>query len=148
VNGRSRRRPSSARDRRASPVARALVAGVLVVTAALLPVARAQDRHPPAEAHLRYLIEKAACDEGTADRDREACLRDAAAAYAEARKGVLESGEGSFERNALQRCDALRGDDREDCIARIRGQGTTSGSVEGGGLYREIRTLEIGPTDR
>lgn len=118
------------------------------MTALPAPVVHAQDRTPPVEAHLRYLIEKAACAEGPEDRDREACLRDAAAAYAEARRGVLGSGEGSFERNALQRCDALRGDDHEDCVARIRGQGTTRGSVEGGGLYREFRTREIGPSDR
>lgn len=121
----------------------------LLAVAALQPFAAlAQTLEASAQAHLRYLIEKAACEDGPEDRDREACLRDAAAAYAEARRGTLESGDGTFERNALQRCEALQGDDREDCVARIRGQGTTSGSVEGGGLYREFRTREIGPSER
>lgn len=110
--------------------------------------ALAQTPDASAQAHLRYLIEKADCESAPEDRDRAACLRDAAAAYAEARRGALESGDGAFERNAVQRCEALQGDNREDCVARIRGQGTTSGSVEGGGLYREFRTREIGPAER
>lgn len=124
------------------------VRGILLVMALSAGAAFAQSRVAPDEVRLRYLLERADCEEGPADRDRAACLRDAAAAYAEARRGTLDSGSGSFERNALQRCEALQRDDREDCIARIRGQGTTSGSIEGGGLYREFRTREIGPSER
>ena len=48
-------------------------------------------------------------------------------------------------RNALLRCERLSGDDRQDCVARIKGHGTESGSVESGGIYRELVTLEAAP---
>ena len=47
-------------------------------------------------------------------------------------------------RNALRRCEPLRDPDRQDCVARIRGEGTTSGSVAEGGIYRELVTREVG----
>lgn len=34
--------------------------------------------------------------------------------------------------------------DRNDCVARIQGQGTTSGSVAAGGIYRELVTRIVG----
>ncbi|MEO7339093.1 MAG: hypothetical protein ABIV63_21160, partial [Caldimonas sp.] len=47
-------------------------------------------------------------------------------------------------RNAKDRCDALSGDERSDCVARMKGEGTTSGSVAGGGILREKRTIVQG----
>ena len=47
-------------------------------------------------------------------------------------------------RNALKRCEALREPDRQDCVLRMQGQGTTTGSVAGGGIYRELVTREVG----
>jgi hypothetical protein len=32
--------------------------------------------------------------------------------------------------------------DREDCIARMTGQGTTTGSAATGGVYRELVTTQ------
>ena len=134
---------------RARTIAGRACAGLALVAASASAFAQAPD--PAARAHLRYLIEKAACDEGHPDSDRAACLRDAAAAYAEARSGALgddTDGPARYEENALRRCEALQGEDRGDCVARIRGQGTTSGSVEGGGVLREFRTREIEPAAR
>ncbi len=40
--------------------------------------------------------------------------------------------------NQSVRCAALPPDDREDCQRRMSGQGTTKGSAESGGIYREL----------
>lgn len=49
----------------------------------------------------------------------------------------------SLARNAIKRCEPLPEPDRSDCVARIQGKGTTSGSVARGGIYRELITHEI-----
>ena len=40
----------------------------------------------------------------------------------------------------------LPDEERQACEARIRGLGTTSGSVAGGGILRQLVTIEVGPT--
>jgi hypothetical protein len=72
---------------------------------------------------------------------RDPAKREAGAARDEARRGVLARGEDAaeFERNRLARCDRHQGLDRDLCIRRMNGEGTVSGSIEGGGLYRELR---------
>ena len=42
----------------------------------------------------------------------------------------------------MARCEALAGDERTACVARIRGEGSVSGSVAGGGILREIVITE------
>jgi hypothetical protein len=54
----------------------------------------------------------------------------------EASRGGLSSGD--LERNHSQRCAALPAQDREDCMMRMDGQGTTTGSVMQGGVLREL----------
>ena len=77
-------------------------------------------------------------------QDRAACLREAAAARQEARRGTEGSGPGAatLDANALARCQAQPPAERADCEARIRGTGSTSnsGSVMGGGVIRETVT--------
>jgi hypothetical protein len=73
--------------------------------------------------------------------DRAACLREAAAARAEARRGVLEGAQEAYEKNALARCEALPAGERDSCIRRVRGEGITRGSVSEGGIYREYREV-------
>lgn len=77
---------------------------------------------------------------GDNDR-RDPAVREAGAAKQEARQGILARGENpaEFERNKLARCDKHAGEDRDLCIRRMNGEGTVSGSVEGGGIYRELR---------
>ena len=89
--------------------------------------------------------ERAACERLAEDDARASCLRELAAARAEARRGGLDDGAADYRANALVRCERLPPDDRRDCIARITGAGTVSGSVEGGGLLREYRRIEILP---
>jgi len=70
------------------------------------------------------------------------------AARDEARRGVLgkDDDPAEFERNRLARCNVHQGFDRELCLRRMRGEGTVSGSVEGGGILRELRVTV--PADR
>jgi hypothetical protein len=78
------------------------------------------------------------------DNDRrDPAVREEQAARQEARQGVLARGDNpaEFERNRLARCDKHQGEDRDLCIRRMNGEGTVSGSVEGGGIYRELRVL-------
>jgi hypothetical protein len=67
--------------------------------------------------------------------------REAGAARDEAKRGVLARGENpaAFEQNKYARCDNHQGLDRELCIRRMNGEGTVTGSVQGGGVYRELR---------
>lgn len=93
-----------------------------------------------AEAQANYQRDRAACMSGQSHQDRATCLREAGAALQEARRKGLDDGEGAYEQNRLMRCERLSGSEREDCRRRMRGEGTTSGSVESGGIYRELRT--------
>jgi hypothetical protein len=92
------------------------------------------------EAQARYEQDRAACMSGQSQQDRATCLREAGAALQAAKRGGIGDGQSSYEQNQLMRCDRLPAGDREDCLRRMRGEGTVSGSVEGGGIYRELRT--------
>ena len=81
-----------------------------------------------------------ACTDGTSSEDRATCMKEAGAAKAEAQRGQLTDTPGAYDQNALQRCDALPASDKEACRLRIMGAGTTSGSVAGGGVIREVTT--------
>lgn len=73
------------------------------------------------------------------------CQKEEAAARQEEKRGELQSGI-NYRDNALARCDPLTGNDKEDCLRRVEGEGMARGSVESGGIYRETRTITIGPT--
>jgi hypothetical protein len=92
------------------------------------------------EAQARYQQDRAACNSGQSYQDRATCLREAGAALQEAKRGRIGDGQNSYEQNRLVRCDRVAEGDREDCLRRMRGEGTVSGSVESGGIYRELRT--------
>ena len=102
---------------------------------------------PPGEAASRYEQERVRCLSGQSGQARETCLKEAGAARDAAKKGQLSDGNGRLQKNAKDRCDALAGDDRRDCVARIQGASNTTqtGSVEGGGTIRETRTVEQAP---
>ncbi len=93
-------------------------------------------------AQAAYRAERAACMSGQSQQDRATCLKEVAAALAESRRGGLTTGD--FQRNALARCDAQPESGREACRALARGEGTSSGSVEQGGVIRERRTVTPG----
>lgn len=84
----------------------------------------------------------AACLDGASLQDRQSCLKEVAAAQAEARRGRLGNGEDAetLARNALRRCEAVRPEERNACERMARGEGEVSGSVTGGGLLKSITT--------
>ena len=91
-----------------------------------------------ADTHQRYLEERAACMSKSGD-DRKTCLREAGAAQVEAKRGQLTDPEASLEQNKFARCAYHRNaDEREYCERRMRGEGTVEGSVESGGVLREL----------
>lgn len=98
------------------------------------------------DAATRYQTERAACFNGQSNQDRATCLREAGAARGESRRGNLNDGRASYQQNALTRCKALPPDDRQACERRIQGEGAATGSVGGGGIYREIAT-PVAPQD-
>lgn len=96
------------------------------------------------DARATYERERAACLSGQSGQDRATCLREAAAAYAEARGGrrnAAPASADSYSQNALLRCQPLPAADRAECERRLT-SGATSGSVTGGGVLRELRTVE------
>jgi hypothetical protein len=95
---------------------------------------------------LQYEREKADCMTGKNQQPRSTCLKEAAAAYAQARQGKLTSPSDRPEQwaaNALRRCQAQPPEDREMCERRVR-EGTVVGSVSGGG---QLTTLTVRTTD-
>ena len=128
---------------RRDPVCRALMlgaSGFLVAASAAL----AAGAYDPAASQSRYQAERGECLGGPGQQDRATCLREAAAAREEARRGQLDNGAADYQRNALARCQPLPADQRADCVDRMQGRGTASGSVQDGGIYREKVTREIG----
>ena len=93
------------------------------------------------EAQARYKQDRAACISGQSYQDRATCLREAGAALEAAKRGGPADDQSAYEQNRLLRCDRLPAGEREDCVRRMHGEGTVKGSVEGGGTYRELRTI-------
>jgi hypothetical protein len=92
-----------------------------------------------AQAEATYKADVARCNSGKSGQDRSACLREASAARAEATRGTLQTkGQETYDRNRLARCQGLPADQRDDCVGRMT-RGTSTGTVEGGGVLREYR---------
>lgn len=118
----------------------ASLACIALAAVTLTTVSIAADRVAASGAQSLYQQDRAACMSGASNQDRATCLREAAAALQESKAGNLGKGVRSDEQNRFRRCDPLPSGDREDCIRRMNGEGTVSGSVEGGGIYRELVT--------
>lgn len=102
----------------------------------------------PADARARYARESAACSRIVEHGARANCLSEASTRLAATQPPAPGERSDVLRQNALRRCEALPDVERKDCILRIQGQGTVSGSVEGGGLYRELVTREVGVTPK
>lgn len=87
--------------------------------------------------------EMAACNNGTTQQDRATCITEVKNANAAKRAGQLDNASQRPATNALERCQALSGDDKVACEARMAGYGETKGSVAGGGVIREIETVVV-----
>jgi curli biogenesis system outer membrane secretion channel CsgG len=116
-------------------VARALICASFCLNA------HAQTSTQPQQDGLtaRYQKDLSECEAQQATQDLAACRLEARNALAEAKRNLLsESSANLFETNQLKRCRVFKGDDREACEARVRNEGSSSGSVLSGGLLREV----------
>ncbi|MEO6292645.1 MAG: hypothetical protein ABIO88_08490 [Burkholderiaceae bacterium] len=90
-------------------------------------------------ATANYKNEIAACKNESPKSVRAACIAEANKTLSDYRRGT-ESYQQTLRSNALQRCNAFKGDDRRDCESRLRGEGNADGSVAEGGILRETVT--------
>ena len=140
--------PASAVHRMAcgAPVPRkALFPSAVLVSALLFGAnAWAQTGGGSAAIEQQFQQDKAACMAIDDVQTRSSCLREAGAVRAQALKGVPQGGESAEERlrNALKRCDPLPADRKAICERMVRGEGSESGSVQGGGVIRELTIME------
>lgn len=109
----------------------------LSLAAVLLPAAAAAKLSPAQQA---YQQERARCQRGETNQDRATCLKEAGAAYDEARRGRLGAAPAAADlaRNATQRCDAQPAADRDACLQRL--QAPAQGSAQGGGVIRQVES--------
>jgi hypothetical protein len=96
-----------------------------------------------ASIEANYQRDRAACAAMTVPTDRSNCLRDAGASRAQAlRTGPRTASPEELARNAVQRCQRQPAEQKAICERMARGEGNVSGSVEGGGVIRELVTQE------
>lgn len=116
-------------------------AAAFAMTLGLATAACAAGKPSLAQAQRQYQQERAHCTSGRSQQDRATCLKEADAAYAEARRGALADSPGSeLANNATKRCEAQPTGEREACVQRILGAGNSEGSVKGGGVIRRNET--------
>ena len=90
-----------------------------------------------------------ACMTGRTQQDKDTCMREARNAQADKSRGVLDtnaSNKNELRANAMARCNALSGEDKKACELRISGYGSTTGSVAGGGVVRQVETIVVPAT--
>ena len=118
------------------------VAGAMLSFSALAatPTASAQ----AAEIQARFEQDRVGCLGVKPSPERAHCLREATRARDSARNAPIYD-DATYRQNRLDRCRVLSGDEARDCLARMRGEGLISGSVEGGGIFRETVTYEVKP---
>lgn len=117
-----------------------VVATVAFAGSPAMAAAKSEAARSPASAKPA----RAGCPYGIATDGSVNCMTKADFEERRSRQAALEADPAQYLRNALVRCESLKGDDRQDCVSRIQGQGTTTGSVEGGGIYRELVTRVVG----
>lgn len=87
-----------------------------------------------------YEEDRAACMRSDSQHERSSCLREAAAVRAQGKSRAPGETPEARMQNALKRCAGLPPDNQATCERMVRGEGTVSGSVEGGGVIRELVT--------
>jgi hypothetical protein len=117
----------------------------LCVLAAFMAASAATAGPGLSDAQAQYQRDRAACLSGQTNQDRATCLREAGAALVEARRnGLSTTSDSQFVQNRMDRCVPLPPADQEDCVRRMNGEGIVRGSVEEGGIYRELsRTIPM-----
>jgi hypothetical protein len=92
------------------------------------------------------ISEMVACNSGKSQQSRQTCITEVKNANAAKRAGKLDNSGSQFKKNALARCDVLKGEDQIACQARVVGYGDAAGSVAGGGVIRQVETVVV-PAD-
>lgn len=111
------------------------LAGLLLASSAFAAGAKGS---ASSELDAQYQREKATCTNGQSNQDKATCLREAGAAYQQAKQGKLNDGQqAQYRQNALDRCKALPAPDQEDCTRRIESPSDVQGSARSGGILRE-----------
>ena len=107
-------------------------------SASAAPSAAAADKG----AEATYREARAACLSGSNQQDRATCLKEAGAVRAEQRSGRADAtaSAATLRANALKRCEHQPPQARGDCERLARGEGSREGTVEGGGVIKEIVT--------
>jgi hypothetical protein len=116
------------------------VAALLAMSAATAQVATGTTG---IDASGSYQQEVQACMSGKTQQDQATCLKEARNAQADKKRGVLDNASGNFQANAVARCNALTGEEKAACQARMMGFGNATGSVAGGGVLREVETVVL-----
>lgn len=93
----------------------------------------------------KYAREVQACLSGQTQQARDTCLEEARNAQAAQRRGELGHAGENYTANATARCQPLTGEFRAACEARVMGFGSSSGSVAGGGVLREVEIVVLPP---
>lgn len=121
-----------------------ILALLMCGTIAAVPAWAAPTTDPAelAELAARHRQERATCLKVQETEARADCVLDADVAYGHAKRNRASDIDPPFAKNVSLRCDALSGDANRDCLSRMAGEGTVSGSVAGGGIYRELVVLE------
>lgn len=114
---------------------------LLAVTAATAQVATGAPGSTGIDASGNYLQEVQACMSGRTQQDQDTCLTEARNAQADKKRGLLDNAGAQFQANAAARCEALSGEEKAACQARVMGYGSATGSVAGGGVLREVETV-------
>jgi len=118
----------------------ALLAAQALLCASFCLHAQAQTpQEPPNELMVRYQQDLAECETQQATQDLATCRLEARNALAEAKRNLLSDTTANlFEKNQFKRCRVFKGEDREACEARVRDDGSSTGSVQSGGILREV----------
>lgn len=130
--------------RSAHPAFRQSVAALSLAAAGLLLAGSAFGAGAKGNAELdaQYQREKAVCTSGQSNQDKATCLREAGAAYQQAKEGKLSSNQSpQYSQNALERCKALPPSDQADCQRRIDSPSDVEGSAPSGGILRKDVTV-------
>jgi hypothetical protein len=128
----------SSKPRASLPCSVANSVAYLIFLGLVVTAAPAIAQNQPQTPNERYQAERANCLNGRSNEDRATCLQEANAAFAANKKGKLTVNDAQYQNNAILRCQALPAADKVDCERRMRGEGTVSGSVGGGGILREL----------
>jgi hypothetical protein len=124
--------------------ARLLAVSLSVLLVSVAATAQIASGTTGIDASGNYRHEVQSCMSGNTQQDRATCLREARNANADRR--TLSANDANLKANRLARCDALKGEDRDACQARVVGYGDASGSVAGGGVIRQVETIVV-PAD-